>query len=357
MNDSYLTPLVTITTEQPAITPQCKLIPVTKNTTYALTSLYIVVCTVSLVANTLVIRNALHRWRPKSPFECLIINMATADIIDSLFAVPLWLAYIHVSLQWLPGKFGVFLCKLTYFAISTSITVSVLTFSVIAVDRYLAIVSLTKKPLSSKAVKYSVTGIWMVAAAIFSTDLYITQVKVRRGQPICYQNLTLLGGKISKIITILKFLLGFMVPLLIMTALYSKILRFLYKWQIPGNQNESTSRLVQRYRKRTVKKLATLVIAFAVCWFPVHVFHFLGHFNRPVFFCIPLDWLLWVNWLAHTNSAINPCLYLFLSRQKRIHAKNESSSGQRLGRKRSRMLFHFTGSFSLRRLRSTDENI
>ena len=291
---------------------------------YFFTCAYAVTFVVALIGNTMVIRNALRRYHPMIPFDYLIVNMATADIIDSIFGYPLWVSFLHVDLRWIAGAFGVFLCKLTYFAISTSITTSVLTFSVIAIDRYFAIVSPTSKPLSYRAVKLSIAGVWIASAAIFSTELYITQVIVHEGQAMCYHDVTILGGKISKIDMILKLLLGYVIPLLVMVVLYSAILRFLYKWQIPGNQTERTSRHVQRYRKKTVKKLVTIVIAFALCWLPVHVFHLLGIFNPQVFFCMPVEWLIFVNWLAHGNTALNPCLYIYLSRNNQRGMKKKA---------------------------------
>lgn len=70
------------------------------------------------------------------PFNYLIINMAVADIIDALIAVPYSTFYLYINATWFPGVLGVITCKLVIFGAVISIAASVATLMIMAIDRY-----------------------------------------------------------------------------------------------------------------------------------------------------------------------------------------------------------------------------
>ena len=285
---------------------------------YAFTIAYALTFLVALAGNAEVIRNASrHGINGRRPFDKLIINMAVADTLDAFTGLPLNTVFLHFGLKWFPGPFGVFLCKAVYFCMNVSVAASVFTFTFIAVDRFRAIVLESKRPFSNTAVNLVIATVWFIASLLFAHDWLVLGVHEHRGVYYCYQSQVYSGIQLTRIEMTVMFLLTYAIPLPVAGALYSIMIRYLWKWRIPGLQNEMVLRRAHGQKKRMTKILLTILVAFAVCWLPVHVLHFISTFNVKVYRCIPVLLEVAIIWLAHANSAINPCLYLYMTTKGR----------------------------------------
>lgn len=106
----------------------------------ALTLAYVVAFLVAIVGNLLIIHVVRRHRNRRTAFNYLILNMAAADILDAMVAMPAMVMFLFVLNRWLPGMVGTITCKLVNFAVNLSISSSVLTLAVIAVDRYEVII-------------------------------------------------------------------------------------------------------------------------------------------------------------------------------------------------------------------------
>lgn len=102
----------------------------------ALTVTYTITFVVAIVGNSLIIHVVRRQRNMRTAFNFLIVNMAVADILDAMIAMPAMVLYLFVLNRWLPGLVGTITCRLVNFAVGLSINTSVLTLSMIAVDRY-----------------------------------------------------------------------------------------------------------------------------------------------------------------------------------------------------------------------------
>ena len=282
---------------------------------YCLTVAYAAVFIVALVANALVIKKASRRRanNGRRPFDKLIINMAVADTLDTFTGIPLNAMFLHFGLKWFPGGFGSFLCKAVHFLMNVSIATSAFTFCFIAVDRFRAIVLETKRPFSSRAIKLAIAHVWLAACLLYTHNWLVFDVHQNRGMYFCYQSRTFYNIQVTRIEMTLMFFLTYAVPLPLAAVLYSLMISYLWQWQIPGHRNEIVLRRVHTQKKRMTKILITILAAFAVCWFPVHILNLVIAYKQEVYRCLPIALELAIYWLAHTNSAINPCLYLYMN--------------------------------------------
>lgn len=288
---------------------------------------YAIILLFSIVGNSIIIHLVRTRTNIRmNPFNWLLFNTAVADLLDvitaSVFSVP----SVLCGDCWLSGMVGTIFCKLIPFFLVVAICVSIWTLTVIAADRYLAIVCIRRRPLSSRTVVCSIITLWLLAGLIFSGELYKFTVDEVEGEvALCYPDWNRESEEISTIFhqaeMIVKVVVTYAVPLVIMTVLYSLISYFLWKQKPPGAVNQEAYVKQMRKRRAVIKMLITAVAVFALCWLPVHVGHIMPHFYKDAYSAIPSTLRLLFFWLAHANAAIHPWLFIAFSENLRGEAK------------------------------------
>ncbi|XP_048578571.1 substance-K receptor isoform X2 [Nematostella vectensis] len=300
------------------------------DTRIGLTVAYVFVFITAITANSLVIHVVRTQKKMKVSFNFLVVNMAVADTVDALFAIPLNIAYLYAENQWFSGFLGIIVCKITRMMVLVAILVSIATLSVITVERYLATTQVLKRPLTLTSVKRLIAAIWVISGLAAVNEAVKHHVTFTRGAWRCMPIITKDWQRQFMIEFIIKFMVTYAVPLLTMAILYSIIVCLLWKRKTLGEQIDENDRRVQIQRRSVIQKLVIIVSLFAVCWLPVHVNHFLGTFDRKAYICLPQWVVLGFYWLAHANTAINPLIYLMLTKHSRALFKS-SITGKRNG--------------------------
>ena len=133
---------------------------------------------ISLVANSLIVILVCKTPNLKKPMNYFIANMASSDLLYSLFWIPLNLSGLHTSYSFLiGGQLGQALCKLVYFFGNVSLAVSVQNLILIAVDRFGAVVFPLRSPLiRSKLCPFFILATWVIAIVFFSPDLFTIEL-------------------------------------------------------------------------------------------------------------------------------------------------------------------------------------
>ncbi|XP_068631160.1 tachykinin-like peptides receptor 99D isoform X2 [Battus philenor] len=217
--------------------------------------------------------------------------------------------------------FGDFYCKFNQFIAVVSISASVFTLMVISIDRYMAIVN-PLRPRLGKRTTFGITAaIWIFSAIIgspnlvyFTTDLVtMPDGNVRK---ICYSEwpdgLTT-RSKMEYVYNVVFMMVTYFIPITSMTYTYAKIGKELWGSQSIG---ESLQRQMDnvKSKRRVVKMMIVIVLVFAVCWLPFHVY-FIVASNYPDVTYYP--WIqeiyLSIYWLAMSNSMINPMILYWMN--------------------------------------------
>ncbi|KAK9409696.1 prolactin-releasing peptide receptor-like [Crotalus adamanteus] len=99
--------------------------------------LYALLVTVACTGNLLLLCLISFTKKLQNTTDFLIGNLAAADLIMCIFCVPLTAVYAFESRGWL---FGVFMCYFVTLMQGTTVFVSVLSLTAIAIDRYIVIV-------------------------------------------------------------------------------------------------------------------------------------------------------------------------------------------------------------------------
>ncbi|XP_068438127.1 C-C chemokine receptor type 9-like [Clinocottus analis] len=167
------------------------------------------------------------RNRLKTMTDVYLLNLAVADLFF-LCMLPFWAT--DAIKGW---HFGISLCKMVSAVYKINFFSSMLLLTCISVDRYIAIVQVTKaQNLKRKRLFYSklaCLGVWFVSALLALPEFIFAQVKTdRSGQSFCvlvYWNNAYNRTKI--LVLSLQICMGFFLPLLVMSFCYSVIIRTL----------------------------------------------------------------------------------------------------------------------------------
>lgn len=333
-----------------------------------LTVLYALIFPIALLGNSLVLYVVFKRQSMRSVLNLLIVNMAIADMLVTVFIMPYTVAYLFVGLEWFSGIFGLILCKTIHFSLTASIAASVITLIVITVDRFVSIVFVWKTCLNLRTSKVSLVTIWIIAIA--TMGLHLEVYTVNQAIPgderyYCYPDWQRMPVDFNKFFAIGMFVMLYAFPLVLMAILYSMIVHKLWKDSFAGNAASGGDANINSSKKRVVKMLVTVTLAFAVCWFPLHTIHYYIYFETETFKCMSPYLILLSFWLGHANSALNPVLYVIFNKTFRraflqaLHIETYTSVNS-IVRKRSDRRFSTTQTHvksSFRNGNNNEENI
>lgn len=245
--------------------------------------------------------------------------MAVSDLLTALFAMPVSTAYLYVQQGWFGGIVGTITCKLVNFVIGTTIAVSIFALLTISVERYIAVVKpLAYQTFIKRHIMLSI-AIWLASVLFMSVSLYTHKVEREPGgTALCFMDWEpLFSNELSpRIFFSTVAIVLYVLPLFIIAVLSVSIIRKLKKTTAALNGDHPAEHVSSTSRKRNyrvMRMLLVIVTLFAVCWLPVHVLHFMIHFFVDVVTSLPPSLALFMYWVSHANSALNPCVFILLN--------------------------------------------
>uniref|UniRef100_A0A674P532 Galanin receptor type 1-like n=1 Tax=Takifugu rubripes TaxID=31033 RepID=A0A674P532_TAKRU len=241
--------------------------------------------------------------KSRSPTNLFILNLCAADLLFLFFCVPL-----HATIYSLPEwVFGAFLCKFAHFFSTVSMLVSIFTLASMSVDRYIAVVRSGTSIRSRKNALFGLCVIWTLSLLC---SVPVAQHQVLTNHPsapnstFCWEEWS---GASKHTYKVSVLLLGFLLPLLLISCCYIRVLFHLHK------KMKNMSKKSKHSKTKTAQTVLLLVAAFTICWMPHHIIAMWVEFGR-----FPLNDASFVfrivsHCLSYGNSCVNPILYAFLS--------------------------------------------
>lgn len=167
------------------------------------------------------------RNRLKTMTDVYLLNLAVADLLF-LCTLPFWA--VEANKGW---DFAVSFCKIVSAIYKINFFSSMLLLTCISVDRYIAIVQVTKaQNLKKKRLFYSklvCLGVWLLSILLALPEMIFAQVKTnQRGESFCslvYWNNV--NNQTKILVLSLQICMGFCLPLIVMIFCYSVIIRTL----------------------------------------------------------------------------------------------------------------------------------
>ncbi|KAJ7369859.1 hypothetical protein OS493_035935 [Desmophyllum pertusum] len=284
--------------------------------------------TISLIGNILII-SVTRRTRSMQKIAYnFVVNMAIADLCTTIINMPETLAVeIRDTDEWIPGDVGMVLCKLLPFCQEVCAFCSILSLLAIALDRFFAICFPLKRIMTRRLSKIIIISAWLIPC-LASAPMFVANNVVHEDidglSVYCVEEWPAPFDpfEASRDYTIILFVLFYMLPLIIISTLYSCVIYKIWRRKTPGNRSTSTNRLYSRSRKKALKMFIAIVVCFTLCWLPYHVVFFLQTYNENFSKCgIPDDLYFMSSFFAHAISALNPCIYMTFNKDYRTGAK------------------------------------
>ena len=271
----------------------------------SMTVLYVITMIVALAGNTLLIYIVWSKPRTRNLTSFLFVNMAVADLMVAVFQMPVSITHFYVvgSSDFL----HTFNCRFLYYAVHVSTIASIFCLTVMAFDRYFAVVHPFRRSIWFRKPKIITPIIWISSMALMS--IAPVAIKLVRGK--CRLDIYLLFPFYAYF-----FAVGFLLPLAVMSVLYTIVARKLWLHEVPVDHNQQEQEIP---KKKVIRMLIIVVAVFAVCWLPMHVYQMddgvhivVSRYTRGT------DWVPYViiyicYWFSQANSAINPWLYIGLN--------------------------------------------
>ncbi|KAM7050620.1 chemerin-like receptor 1 isoform 1-T6 [Molossus nigricans] len=273
---------------------------------------YSIICLLGILGNGLVIFIATYKMK-KTVNTIWFVNLAIADFLFNIF-LPIHITYAAMDYHWV---FGTIMCKISNFLLIHNMYTSVFLLTVISIDRCISVLLpvWSQNHRSTRLAYMACVVIWVLAFFLSSPSLVFRDTALVHGKISCFNNFNLSVASSSPwpalphldsvmfhrhmVVTITRFLCGFLVPLLIITACYFTIVCKLQR-----------NRLAKT--KKPFKIIVTIIITFFLCWCPYQTLQLLElhHTSLPGFIFslgLPL-----ATAIAIANSCLNPILYVFM---------------------------------------------
>ena len=280
-----------------------------------LATLYSIIIFFGVIGNSIVITIVRKTPSMHTTTNYLLVNLAVADLLTLLFCPGFYDFALHnIKLK---QALGDFICKVFAGNVILSITVleSIFTLVVVAVERYFSLVKPfhTNARLRKENVGYAIAATWILALlvclpGILSNNYVEDATKYPCNRPWTLDNL----GGLKKTYIIAFCFLFMITPTAVILFCYLKICYGLYfKRNIcsdnPSNDTEAQS------KKRLLKLLVSLAVAFVICCLPFAVFFLYICFISQNTISQSYNSLHLVHRLVRflliVNSFINPLLY------------------------------------------------
>ncbi|KAM9316699.1 C-C chemokine receptor type 6 [Gastrophryne carolinensis] len=214
-----------------------------------------------LIGNILVVVTFSYYKKSKTMTDIFLLNMAIADILF-IFTLPFWAVYSYTN-NW---SLGDFMCKLIRSIYAINFNCSMLLLACVGIDRYVAIVQVTKSirlrnvALSHKTLLCAV--VWIIAALLssvtfaFSENYKDNSSDLMVCEPRYPQHFVAVHLKFA--VRCVEVGVGFLIPFLVMLFCYACIIKTLL--QAKNSQ-----------RHKAIQVIVAVMVVFLFCQVPYNI--------------------------------------------------------------------------------------
>ncbi|CDI97005.1 tachykinin peptides receptor 99D [Echinococcus multilocularis] len=295
------------------------------------------ISTLTMVGNGLVVWLVLTTKRMRTVTNYFLVNLSLGDMLSVFQIIPN--VYYAINNDWV---FELAYCKFSQFFTAFGISLSVLTFTGLTADRYIAI-KYPLRPRSRPATILCIIGcIWVVSFLIGLPGLVAAKISLvlpqefENGSDNSNTNFTIFSLESTNATDDLRvrractydwapewgiaydvalFILMYILPLTILFATYIPITVKLWSDRGLGEVTRAQIEGIKS-KRRVVKMLIAVMVIFAICWLPYQLFFLTLHApidhehpSLPVIFICCYG-------LAMSNSMYNPIVYCIMNQSQ-----------------------------------------
>ncbi|XP_066507205.1 neuropeptide Y receptor type 4 [Hoplias malabaricus] len=291
---------------------------------------YALVLVLGLLGNILLICIIARQQDRRNVTSIFIANLSVSDILICVFCLPFTVSSMLMD-RWV---FGAVLCRLTPYIQCMSITVSVLSLVLIALERHQLVLHPSGWKPSPVHAYSALLGVWLLAAV---TAIPFLAFQVLSSTPYnelppplcqlqaCHEEWP--TPETRRAYSSALLVCQYFGPLLLILLCYLRIfLRLRLRRQLLERRH-SRSRAEERravaHSKQVSIMLVTLVTAFGVCWLPLNVFNAVADWHEDALPICQHDLLFsFCHILAMSSTCVNPIVYGFLNTNFRSEVRS-----------------------------------
>uniref|UniRef100_A0A3Q1IUY2 G-protein coupled receptors family 1 profile domain-containing protein n=1 Tax=Anabas testudineus TaxID=64144 RepID=A0A3Q1IUY2_ANATE len=259
--------------------------------------LYICLGSLSVVivcGNLFIIISIIYFKQLHTPTNSLILSLAVADLLVGILVFPFSTRFTVSSCLYRENSF----CKARSSFDVTLSTASILNLCCISIDRYYAVCH----PLTYRTKMNFHVVVIMILVSWTVSVFMILGLNHEKCANSCFIDAVLLN--------IMGLIFSFYLPVLLMLCVYLKIFLVAQR-QARSIQSTKIGATVSKMERKATKTLATVMGIFLMCWLPFFICTTTRSFSQVH---LPLPFIELLNWLALSNSTLNPFIYaLFYS--------------------------------------------
>ena len=226
---------------------------VTPSLIVLLSILYGSISVTAVIGNFLVILVIIKNKSMQTVTNFFIANLSVADVMIGIFSIPFQFQAALLQRWDLPH----ILCPVAPFVKELSVNVSIITLTVISIDRYFAVIHPLKPRCSSKTARLVMLIVWgfslgsSVPVAIVFRVIYIPGDLPGTTKPFCAPafpsvNDFDLGQVYMMYVTIVQYFF----PLLIISIAYFRVMHKIWLTKAPGSAMDSRDAIMNRNKKK-----------------------------------------------------------------------------------------------------------
>ncbi|CAH1375158.1 hypothetical protein MTP99_016591 [Tenebrio molitor] len=287
----------------------------------ALITMYSVLTVLGALGNILVIVAVIRKPAMRTPRNMFILNLAVSDLLLCTVVMPLTL--MEIITKYFPLGNNVFICKIVGPLQATSIFVSTISITAIALDRYQVIVYPTKESLQLFGAVFILLLIWVLALLLATPLFVVKQLRthsISLGKGIdelnfCIENWPFDHGRAYY--SVFTLIIQYIVPIMIVSAAYLRIsykLRYRFATGFVSSDESSQKgrrQLRGRRLQRTNILLGSIAIIFCISWLPLNLFNLIADLSnsqnfssQPMMICYAV-----CHMMGMSSACSNPVLY------------------------------------------------
>ncbi|XP_063623189.1 prolactin-releasing peptide receptor-like [Cydia splendana] len=304
--------------------------------------LYAIIFILGVFGNVLVCFVVFRNRAMQTVTNLFITNLALSDILLCIFAVPLTPMYTFLG-RWV---FGRLLCHLMPYAQGTSVYISTLTLTSIAIDRFFVIIYPFHPRMKLNTCIFIIVFIWIFSLVVTCPYGLFMGIQITNNKTYCEESWP--ADRSRKIFGVFTSVLQFVIPFLVIAICYTCVsIRLNDRARSkPGAKNTRREEADRDRKKRTNRMLISMVAIFGISWLPINVINIFNDFYAAM-----TEWNYYYMsfFLAHSmamaSTCYNPFLYAWLNENFRKEFKQvlpffESTGGVRNSYHSGRMPTH-----------------
>ncbi|XP_020373179.1 probable G-protein coupled receptor 132 [Rhincodon typus] len=270
--------------------------------------IYSVIFIVSFTMNCLTLWLIILQVKQRNVLGIYLLSLSISDIFFVL-TIPLWVLYYYNGHKW---TFSWAFCYMSGFIFYSNVYISIFLLCCISVDRYLAVVY----PIESQGFRQpgkAVQVCLLIFLVVFAFHLLVLLYSIRQDRQhkadsqTCFEHIPLIRP--VAISNYFRFLLGFLLPVLVLILSYQRIFK--------GVQKSITLGIEQKAKVKLIS--ISVIIIFVICFTPYHIILLLRTINFTLTNCsCDFEQMVYLPFnislaLSSLNSAVDPILYVLVS--------------------------------------------